>query len=288
MTEPAQITCSNAAIVKRRGDERAVTTCLGEPRKVFGSANPSTGNKHRARRRASDCCDHVEVKSRRASDPSQIEDDQRADARVFGAFGEAGCVKRWLEQTPRQWDATVKVETERDAVTAELLTDCRQRVERIQCFEPDDGPRAAEPQRMSRPYDRRYPAVEPERRHACELFEDRGLNAVCVRPVRYLPRLPICDSVEIRRIQLGNTQAIDIRARECNWIPVDRASSRDADSRVAAAHAVPRVHGHSAGKVDHTYHFHGRLSGFGIRDSGFEGMGFECSGLEIRDSGFGV
>ena len=266
MTEPPQVFRSDAAIVKRGGNQRRVTPCIRESRQIFGPPNTPAGKERCVRRRSSDSLDRQEVGPCRASDSRQIEDDQRSHASGFGEHGQGGRINR-PGQAWRQRHTILKVEAERYAFTADFATDRRHGVERVERFKSHDNPCAAKRDRPACADDRRYPSVQPESRDARQVGKDPSMRGVRGRRLA-AGSLRHVDRIKVRHIELREAETIDIRACEGDRLSLDRASRRCLDGTVTCPHPVSRVHRNSVGEIEDPYDLHGNAA-LKIRDSGF-------------------
>ena len=132
-----------------------------------------------------------------------------------------------------------QVETEGDAVPADVGADFFQRFERRQGLEPDDQTRGPPIERVTRAAGGRDAGVQPEWR------AERGDGG----DLRVLRRAPL-DRVEVGDVQLGQTGAGHIRPRQRHGVAIDRRPGGGSHRLVALAPPGPCVHGASGEQVD--------------------------------------
>ena len=159
--------------MKRCRDERTVTSRLSQSNQVRETTDSTTRDEGRSRRRRSHACDHGHIRAYRLTDSCEVEHDHRAHTSVDGASREIVELVGRNVQPRRDWNPVAQVETEGDRRLSQRGANRRQDIERLERFEPDNGSRGAESERLARARRRRDRGVQPERRDRCQAGDER-------------------------------------------------------------------------------------------------------------------
>jgi hypothetical protein len=237
---------TDSAVVQRRGDERSVTSRIGQLPEVLETANPTAGQQRQARRSVAHFSDQPMIESGVGADARQVDHDEGADA---GADCTRGYhVRRFpgCDAIGRDNRLTVaQIEAEGDSAPADGGANLGERIVGCERFESNDDVSGAKAGHVASAVGRRDARVQPDRRE--------GTHGSDRRVLRRLTE----NGVQIGHVQFAEAQARHVCMRQRSRVaPFDERPRHHPDWPVMLTRSRARVHGAAGEQVDDADHAH--------------------------------
>jgi hypothetical protein len=232
--------------VKGTGNERAVTADISQSFQILHVPYSTAGEQGDRRHHSPDSRYQRMVKARVGSDPCQVQDQHRLHAGSDSRIGKIlGRPVRTRAQVRANGQPIPQVQTEDDALAANVLADLIERCERRQRFEPDDDGMSTEAQSMASSRTCGHSRID-QRVHPSRKTANHGI----------LHRLA-CYRVEVSDIQFGQAELLPVGIGQGRCVArLDSHRSGRAHRLIVISPSATGVNSQALAQVDHANYTH--------------------------------